>query len=137
MEEGIIFVLKNMNNQINIDKTNQLYPFYLVYVTENEVKFSYKDSKTILDLIRSFSKNQTTPIREAYEAFNEFSDDGKNMSFYSNLLNKAINSILETKEESMIDSLFSDDGTIIQKDEIKGIDDFELIAFIIIKEKNV
>jgi len=137
LEEGVIFVLKNINNQINIDKTNQLHPFYLVYVTENEVKFSYKDSKTILDLIRSFSKNQTTPIKEAYEAFNEFSDDGKDMSFYSNLLNKAINSILETKEESMIDSLFSDDGTIVQKDEIKGIDDFELIAFIIIKDKNV
>jgi len=40
---------------------------------------------------------------------------------------------LDTKEQSAIDSLFSKGGTILEKEQIKGIEDFELIAFIVIK----
>ncbi len=137
LKEGVIFVLKNINKNLQLNKQNQLHPFYLVYVTKDEVVYSYKDAKNILDLIRSFSKNQDKPIKKAYESFNKATHDGKDMSFYSTLLNKAINSILETNEESMIDSLFSSGGTVINKDEIKGLEDFELIAFIVIKAKDV
>ena len=46
----------------------------------------------------------------------------------------AINSIMDTKEESDIDSLFRAGGTTALLSEVKGIDDFELVAFVVVKE---
>ena len=137
LEEGVIFVLKNIHESVNIDKTNQLHPFYLVYIKKSgEVHYTHLEAKSILDLIRSFSRGKQNPIKEAYEKFNEETKDGENMEKYSLILNKAIESILNVKEETAIESLFSKGGTVIDKNEIKGLDDFELIAFIIIIGKN-
>ncbi len=123
--------------KVTPDKTNQLHPFYLIYVSQDEsILLPYTQAKEILDLIRSFSKGKSYPIKEAYELFNQATNDGKNMQSYSTLLNRAIESILDTKEQSAIDSLFSKGGTILEKEQIKGIEDFELIAFIVIKAKN-
>ena len=135
LQEGAIFVLKHLKSAP--DKTNQLHPFYLIYVSQDEtILLPYTQAKEILDLIRSFSKGKSLPIKEAYELFNQATNDGKNMQSYSILLNRAIESILDTKEQSAIDSLFSKGGTILEKEQIKGIEDFELIAFIVIKAKN-
>ncbi len=137
LEEGAIFVLKNIGTQTPIDNTNQLHPFYLVYIKKDgSIAYPYTQAKSILDLVRSFSKNQKLPIKEAYERFNQETNEGKDMQEYSSLLNAAIESILQTKEESAIDSLFHKGGTILDTNEIKGIEDFELIAFIIIKAKD-
>jgi hypothetical protein len=55
------------------------------------------------------------------------------MRHYSDLLQQAINSIIEVKEESDIDSLFSSGETTALQGDIKGLDDFELITFLVIK----
>lgn len=55
------------------------------------------------------------------------------MEHYSKLLQSAIDSIIHVKEESDIDSLFSFGETSALTNEIKGLDDFELICFLIIK----
>ncbi len=47
----------------------------------------------------------------------------------------AINSIVSIKEESDIDSLFSVGETTALRGEIKGLNDFELITFLVIKHK--
>ena len=52
----------------------------------------------------------------------------------SELLSDAINSIMDTKEESDIDSLFRAGGTTALLSEVKGIDDFELVAFVVVRE---
>jgi len=134
IDEGVIFVLKNINSDINIDNTNQLHPFYLVHISKNaEILSNHLNVKNILDTIRYLCKGKDTPISEVYQAFNEETKDGKDMSVYSNLLNSAISSIIDTKNESDIDSLFGDGGTSFLENEINGLDDFELIAFIVIK----
>ncbi len=51
-----------------------------------------------------------------------------------NLLQEAINSIVSIKEESDIDSLFSLGETTALRGEIKGLDDFELITFLVIRK---
>ena len=57
-----------------------------------------------------------------------------NNFFPSNaLLNDAIVSIIDTKEESDIDSLFSGGGTSALMSNISGLDDFELICFLVVK----
>ena len=56
------------------------------------------------------------------------------MEKYSNLLQQAIDSIVQIKEESDIDSLFSLGETTALKGEIKGLDDLELITFLIVRK---
>ena len=65
--------------------------------------------------------------------FNAETKDGHDMTRYSALLGDAIRSILDTKEESEIDSLFRSGGTTVGLNKIKGLDDFELICFLVVK----
>ncbi len=133
LEKGVIYILKNINNDINVDNVNQLHPFYLIYIKENgEIKSNHLNIKNTLDIIRSVSKGMDKPIVEAYTKFNEETDDGKSMKMYSELLNDSIKSIINIKEESDIDSLFTTGGTTMLKNDIKGISDFELISFIVV-----
>ena len=55
------------------------------------------------------------------------------MAEMSELLSEAINSIIDVKEESDIDSLFSVGGTSALMSDISGLDDFELICFLVVK----
>ncbi|MBU1862767.1 MAG: DEAD/DEAH box helicase family protein, partial [Candidatus Omnitrophica bacterium] len=112
IKEGAIFVLKNINSEVNIDKTNQLHPFYLVYITANgEISSNHLNVKTTLDILRALCKGNSEPLKDVYEVFNDETDDGKNMAKYSGLLNKAIESVLHVKDESDVDSLFTAGGT--------------------------
>ncbi|MBZ0181771.1 MAG: DEAD/DEAH box helicase family protein [Melioribacteraceae bacterium] len=134
IESGVIFVLKNINREVNIDNTNQLHPFYLVYIKESgEVLSNHLNVKNTLDVLRLISKGEKEPIREVYELFNSETNEGKNMEKYSELLNKSIESILNVKDESDVESLFTAGGTTALLNNIKGLEDFELITFTVIK----
>ena len=133
VEKGTIFILKNINANVNIESTNHLHPFYIVYIKENgEILSNHLNVKNTLDLIRYVSKEKKEPIKDAYSKFNEMTNDGNDMNKYSDLLNKSITSIINVKEESDIDSLFRRGGTTMLKNDISGLDDFELIAFVAI-----
>ena len=133
VEKGSIFILKNVNSNVNIENKNQLHPFYIVYIKEDgEVMFNHLNVKATLDLLRYISKGKNEPIKDAYEYFNEETNDGNNMDKYSELLNKSIESIIKFKEEADIDSLFRKGGTTVLKNDIRGLDDFELIAFVVV-----
>ncbi len=134
IEEGVIFVLKNINNEVNIDNTNQLHPFYLVYIKDNgEVLSNHLNVKNTLDIVRSISRGVSEPIAEVFTQFNNETDDGKNMSKYSELLGSSIQSILNVKDASDVESLFSSGGTTALRNTVKGLEDFELITFMVIK----
>lgn len=134
IEEGVIFVLKNRNNWVNIDNTNQLHPFYLVYIKDSwEILSNHLEVKQTLDILRSIAKWKNEPIKKVYELFNEETEDGKNMRKYSDLLSESISSIINVKDDSLINSLFSEWWTANMSGEIKWLEDFELISFIVIK----
>ncbi len=134
IEPGVIYVLKNRNNWVNIDNTNQLHPFYLVYIKEDgEILSNHLQVKQTLDILRSISKGKEEPIKKVYEIFNDETDDGKKMDKYSALLSESIKSIINVKEDSLINSLFSKWWTANIGSEIKWLEDFELISFIVIK----
>ena len=125
INEGVIFVLKNINSEVNIDNTNQLHPFYLVYLQKNgDILSNHLNVKNTLDTLRAISKGQEEPIKEVYELFNNETEDGNKMDDYSELLNKSIESILNVKDESDVDSLFSSGGTSALVNNIKGLEDF-------------
>ena len=134
LPEGVIFVLKNINNSVNIDNQNRIHPFYMVYIgIDGEIICDYLNPKKMLDDIRLLCRGKDAPIKDLCRQFNEETDDGRDMSEMSELLSEAINSIIDCKEESDIDSLFSAGGTSALMSEISGLNDFELICFLVVK----
>lgn len=134
LPEGVIFVLRNINNSVNIDNQNRIHPFYMVYIgIDGEVICDYLNPKKMLDDIRLLCREKNEPIKHLCQQFNEETDDGRDMVEMSELLSEAIESIINSKEESDIDSLFSAGGTSALMSSVSGLDDFELICFLVIK----
>ena len=131
---GVIFILKNINDSVNIDNRNRIHPFYMVYIGDNgEIVCDYLNPKKLLDTMRILCRGKSEPSAELCRAFNEETDDGCNMREVSELLSEAINSIIDIKEESDIDSLFKQGGTSALLNAVSGLDDFELVCFLAVK----
>jgi hypothetical protein len=120
---------------VNVNQHNRLHPYYLVYIGRNgEVIHDHTEVKRLLDLVRSGCKGRAEPIAAACQSFNQQTADGRNMQVYSELLSKTIRSMIEVKEEKDLDSLFSGGKTTALTNTINGLDDFELITFLVIQE---
>lgn len=131
---GVIFVLRNINNSVNIDNRNRIHPFYMVYISEKgEIVCDYLNPKKLLDTMRLLCRGKGEPVMELCRKFNRETNDGRRMGEVSELLSEAINSIIDAKEESDIDSLFKSGGTSALLSAVSGLDDFELICFLVIK----
>lgn len=134
---GVIFVLEArhiLGKEISSHLTaNRLYPYFLVYISETgEIVSDYTQSKLLLDKARLACRHLDTPLPSAYELFNQRTDDGRDMHQYSALLDKAVASIQTVKAEKDIDSLFSGMTTSALIDDVSGLNDFELIGFIVL-----
>ena len=135
LHPGVIFTLRNLNQSVNVSQQNRLHPYYLVYINrEGEVIHDHTEVKRLLDLARSCCKGQTQPIPDACRLFNKETADGRKMQVYSDLLGKTIRSMIDIKEEKDLDSLFSGGKTSALVNTIAGLDDFELITFLVIQE---
>ena len=133
-EPGVIFVLKNRNNGVNIDKKNRLHPFYMVYLRyDGSVVVNYLSPKDLLDRFRSLCKGKSKPETELCKEFNKETRNGFKMERYSKLLGDAVGSIINVKEESDIDSFLSGVQSELFTKEITGIDNFELICFLVVR----
>lgn len=131
---GVIFVLKNINSGVNIDKQNRLHPFYLVYITDDgQVAVNHLQPKQLLDKLRMLTRGKDTPDEELVGIFKAETNDGRDMNHYTQLLTIAIQSMIDTKAEADTDSLFSIGGTTALTGDIQGLDDFELINFLVVK----
>lgn len=134
LPEGVIFVLKNVNNSVNIDNQNRIHPFYMVYISmDGDIICDYLNPKQLLDDIRLLCRGKKEPIVDLCHIFNEETNDGKDMHEISSLLHETIHSIIDTKDKSDIDSLFSAGGTSALISVVTGLDDFELISFLVVK----
>lgn len=131
---GVIFGLRNLNPNKHHDEQNRLHPYYLVYISEQgDVLASHVQAKQLLDMLRAACKGHTEPLLEACQAFNRRTQDGRDMQSISELLNQAIHSMIEAKEESDLDSLFSGTQTTALVNHIQGLDDFELLGFVVVQ----
>ena len=131
---GTIFVLKNRTAGVNIDHKNQLHPFYMVYIRDDgEVQVDHLHPKELLDKMRLICKQVSKPDVELCHEFNKETRDGLRMGKYSDLLSKAINSIISVKEQSDVDSFLEGFAGELFEEHYVGLDDFELICFLVIK----
>lgn len=131
---GVVFVLKNRNNEINIDRKNRLHPFYMVYISkDSEVIVDHLDPKDLLDRMRHLCRGKSKPILELCRKFNAETRDGQRMGTYSRLLGDAISSLIKIKESTDLFSFLDGDTGSLFGNEVRGLDDFELICFLIIR----
>ena len=134
MPAGVIYVLKNRSNSVNINNQNRLHPFYMIYISaDGEVICDHLSPKAMLDKIRFLCKGKQDPIPAVYKPFNKETKDGRDMRKLSKLLGEAIASIIEVKEENDIDSFLGGGLVSFLSNEIKGLDDFELICFLVVR----
>ena len=134
MPPGVIYVLRNVSNDVNINNQNRLHPFYMVYIGEDgEVICDHLSPKDLLDRMRLLCRGRSEPDTALYQVFNRETKDGRNMAQYSELLSDAIVSIIHVKEESDIDTFLKGKQMSFLSGRIKGLDDFELICFLVIK----
>ena len=136
LKPGVIFALRNLNEDATIHQHNRLHPYYLVYVAKDgEIIAYHTDVKELLDLVRTSCKGQSEPVTEVCRLFNRQTKEGRDMKAYSNLLSTAIRSMIDVQEEKDIDSLFIGGKTTALTNTISGLDDFELIAFLVVQEQ--
>ena len=127
---GVIFVLRNVNPDINIDKKNRLHPFYLVYVgMDGLIITNHIQPKETLDIMRKLAKGKSEPVKDACRTFNKATKNGKNMNTISHLLEDSISSIIDVEDEVDLDSFFGSEETTFLSKGFSGLDDFELICF--------
>ena len=135
--EGVFYILKNISNGVNIDNQNRLHPFYMVYISSREeVICNHLSPKKLLDLMRHLCKGHSEPILDLCRQFNLETHDGRKMDRYSRLLEAAIGSIVQVKTEKEIESFFTAADAIPTGAAIKGLHDFELICFLVVKHKS-
>lgn len=130
---GVIFVMKNVDEQINIQNQNRLHPFYIIYIgMDGEIITNHLQPKDTLDMMRHLARAKTEPDKGLCDRFNKKTNNGKNMGKVSQLLEKSIMSIIDAKEESDIDSFFFGGQTSFLSGGFSGLDDFELICFMVV-----
>lgn len=134
LPSGVIYVLKNINNGVNVENQNRIHPFYMAYISDDgNVVSNHLEPKKTLDILRLLCRGKTEPIAELCHQFNESTNDGRKMIKYSDLLQETIASIIHVNEDSDIDSLFKAGGTTALRTNITGLNDFELICFMVVK----
>jgi hypothetical protein len=134
--EGVIYCLKQMNYDVNEKAANSLYPFFLVYVKQDgDIHISNKSPKRILDLFKSMTTGKNDVLKEVVESFNKETKDGTKMDRYTELLEKAVFDIKGIVEEKGVQSLFRLGRSTIKTNQVKGLNDFELVSFLVIKDE--
>ena len=131
---GVIYVLRNIKNEVNINSQNRLHPFYMVYMADDgDVVIDHLSPKEMLDTFRFLCRGKKEPDVKLCTAFNKETADGKKMEKYSELLGDSIASIIELKEENEMESFLSGKQMSFLSETINGLDDFELISFLVIR----
>lgn len=133
VKAGVIFCLRSESKKIRVDSSYGIAPFFLVYVSDaGEILLNFTQARRILDLMKKLSLGRHHPNPEAVAQFHGRTKSGRDMQPYRELLAKAVNSITGKAEEKGVESLFQPGGTILSKDAFRGIDDFEVVSYLVI-----
>lgn len=134
ISSGVIFCLKQKNFTESEKGQNSLYPYHLVYVKEDgTIEIKNTNPKKILDIYKAITSNKNETIKKLVNEFNQETKNGNKMDKYTGLLEKAIFDIKGYIEEKGVKSLFRLGKSTILDNKVTGLDDFELITFLVIK----
>lgn len=136
IKPGVIFCLQQKVYSNSNQTINPLQPYFLIYVCNNKnVRYTFAQPKQILDIYRLLCNNQNQVYQELCHLFNQETDNGYEMTKYSQLLEFVVTSITKTFKNRGLKSLFNTDkqGKIPEKSQqVTKSSDFELITWLVI-----
>ena len=133
-EKGVIFCLKQKKSIDSQENATSLYPYYLVYVKEDgDIHIKNTNPKKILDLYKSLCETKSQPLEDLVKQFNKETKNGNDMSKYTDLLEKAVFDIKGVVQQKGIQSLFQMGQATLFENIVTGLNDFELISFLVVK----
>jgi hypothetical protein len=110
-----------------------LAPHYLVHVGDDgAVLLPYTQAKRILDRLKRLSLGRDLPDAGACASFDKSTRFGEDMKHAQRLLSASVASVVGKSEERAVASLFSPGGTHAIKGEFAGINDFEVVAYLVV-----
>jgi len=135
---GVLFCLKSDNPNISTDPNYSIAPYYLVYADQHgQVQLTFTQTKKILDLYKQLCIGNKNINREAVEHFEKATKGGTRMEQYQQLLKESVQSIAGKSEEKEVESLFSRGGTNISKTSFKGVNDFEVVSYLVVSPNRI
>jgi hypothetical protein len=132
---GIIFCLRAEGEaaQRTAGSGYPLAPHYLVHVGDDgTVLLPYLQAKRILDHLKRVCVGRDLPDTGAMKRFEKATKQGEDMQYAQRLLSAAVSSVVGRTEERAVASLFSPGGTYALKGEFAGMNDFEVVAYLVI-----
>lgn len=135
LPSGAIFCLRAVGDTAEraAEPGYPLSPNFVVHVGDDgEVLLPYTQAKQVLDQLKKAAIGRDLPDAEACTRFDKTTRYGRDMEGYQALLARAVASIAGKSEERAVASLFSPGGTHALKGEFAGINDFEVVAFLVI-----
>ncbi len=136
IQPGVIFCLRHKSETEPRETVNPLQPFFLVYIRDDgTVRFNYTNSKQVLEIFRLLCEGHTEPVEDLCKIFNQATDNGKEMSAYSELMKKAVAEITSVYKKRSAAKLTLDRSAVIapRSQQISSIADFELITWLVIQ----
>ena len=131
---GVIFCLKQKKHTEKEKSSSSIYPYFLVYVREDgDVHVKYSNPKQVLDMFKGLCADKDEVLVDLVKEFNKETKNSNDMSKYTKLLEKAVFDIKGVVEKKGTDSLFDLGESTLLADKVSGLNDFELISFLVIK----
>ena len=131
---GVIYCLKQKKYTENQEAATSLYPYYLVYVnSDGSIHVKNTNPKKILDLYKVLCQGKTEPVDKLIKKFNKSTKNGSDMSDYTYLLEQAVYDIKGVVQQKGIQSLFQIGQSTILDNSVSGLNDFELVSFLVVE----
>lgn len=110
-----------------------LAPHYVVHVGDDgTVLLPYTQAKQILDRVKRLCLGRELPDATACARFDRATKEGEDMRHAQRLLATAVASVVGKSEERAVASLFEPGGTHALAGEFAGINDFEVVALLVV-----
>ena len=131
---GVLFVLKQLIGKTQTKEQNPMFPYYMAHISnDGNITLSYIHAKKLLDNYKKLCCGDNEVHKNLTTLFNIETDDGRDMKKYSTLLETVIHDLVGKKNEAGVASLFSRGGTTLMKNDFGGIEDFEIVTFLVIR----
>ena len=133
---GVFFCLRSENTKVTVDSTYALAPHFLVFVNdEGRVLLNFTQTRRFLELVKKLALGRSQPQADAYATFVAQTKDGQDMEDYQHLLESAVAAVTGKADEKGVESLFRRGGTALSRDSHQGLNDFEVVAYLIVLPK--
>lgn len=133
LPSGVVFCLKNVGKPVRNDDGYALAPYYLTYVSDDaQICLSFTQSKKVLDVLKKHGLGKRAVDKSAVGRMTAKTKNGRDMTHYRTLLEAAVASVVGKSEEKGVESLFSRGGTNLTKDSFQGMEDFEVVSYMVV-----